>query len=518
MLRLNTGTLVERVQIMNQLSKKRLYFYLALLVLLAGVLVGGEAGILPLTGGAKFGIFRAPRDRFAELQDGAGLKGSFAGSDEARMLGFIDGSGPQASLIPTVDPFEAELRGLANGEAGEGLAGDLGPNPQGVTTTAPIASISPTAQPVEPQAPRSGLDPDDGRNLFQGLESPLGSTVSEIIPGIVARGQGGGALPVTPVGTPTGRGWVGGQARGYTMLYAMQPEARAVVESQVEALLSARVREPHIGVLIDGTFGRDFSFLKDIVTRLSSEGRKLTLVLYLSNGPTMRIWRATPIDQHIFAGISPEDFRATIRRDVTRRAEFLGVVLQAKDVFQHSLTVGPENKNIAVVMLEDNLDVNAYRALREIAAEQFGSLVRFVRNPCIGCREGNDDNTLGDPREEHQLQRFDLLGAGDGYSLDGEGFTYPGGVESSANDGDKVNPEQLVNLINLAKQRGLGYLGLWRHAWQGVRDGVPNKRPEERFYGASSQDQLAFEVEMLRTALVPEDDGGGGEDDTLASP
>jgi hypothetical protein len=291
------------------------------------------------------------------------------------------------------------------------------------------------------------------------------------------------------------------------MLYAMQPEARPVVESQVDALLSARIREPHIGVLVDGTFGRDFNYLKDIVTRLSGEGRRLTLTLYLSNGPTMRDWRSTSIDQHIFQGISPEEFRATIRRDTTRRLEFLGVVLQAKDVFQHSLTVGPQNKNVAVVMLEDNLDFIAYGALREIAAEQLGSLVQFVRNPCIGCRKGNDDNTLGDRREEHSLERFDLLGGGDGYSLDGVGFNYPGGVDSSAADGDLVNPEQLVNLINLAKQRGLGYFGLWRHAWQGVRKGIPNKNPEERSFGASNQDQLAFEIEMLRTALTPEDDG-----------
>jgi hypothetical protein len=503
---------------MAQLSKKRLYIYLTLLILLAGVFLGGEAGILPLTGGAKFGIFRAPRERFAGVHEGSRLQGSFDGADEAQMIGFIAGAAPSGSPLPTVDPFEAELRGLANGGASEGAAGELGADAQGLVTPTPIASIGPTSEPVAPQALRSGLDPDDGRSIFQGLEQPLGSTVSEVIPGIVARGPGGAALPVTPVGTPTGRGWVGGQARGYTMLYAMQSEARAVVESQVEALLSARVREPHIGVLIDGTFGRDFSYLRDIITRLSSDGRKLTLVLYLSNGPTMRIWRTTPINQRIFAGISPEEFRATIRRDVTRRAEFLGVVLQAKDVFQHSLTVGPENKNIAVVMLEDNLDVNAYRALREIAAEQFGSLVRFVRNPCIGCRDGNDDNTLGDSREEHQLQRFDLLGTGDGYSLDGEGFTYPGGVESSANDGDKVNPEQLVNIINLAKQRGLGYFGLWRHAWQGVREGVPNSRPEERVYGVSSPDQLSFEVEMLRTALAPEDSGGDEEGNTADSP
>ena len=149
-------------------------------------------------------------------------------------------------------------------------------------------------------------------------------------------------------------------------------------------------------------------------------------------------------------------------------------------------------------MLEDNLDVLAYRALREIAAEQLGSIAGFVRNPCVGCLPGNDDITLGDPREEHMLERFDILKRGDGYSLDGVGFRYPDG------DGSGPTAEQLTSYLNESVRRGLRYFGLWREDWQGVKDGVPNKRPEERTYVAPAADQQSFEIAMLRTGLISE--------------
>jgi hypothetical protein len=283
------------------------------------------------------------------------------------------------------------------------------------------------------------------------------------------------------------------------MLYAMQPQARPVVEANVQALLGARVRQPYIGVLIDGTFGRDFGYLKEIIKLLSTDNRDLKLVLYLSNGPTMRKWGVTPMDQHIFAGISPEEFRSQIRRNMTLRAEFLAVVLQAKDLFQYNASLSPGNTNTAIVMLEDNLDVVAYKSMRDIAVEQLGSLAGFMRNPCLGCYDSiSDDNTLGDPREEHTLEQFQILKAGDAYSLDGVGFRYPSG------EGTGVSSTDLVGYINEGMTRKLSHFGLWRHDWQGVKDEVVNKRPEERIYVASSQDQQSFEIEMLRTGLIPE--------------
>lgn len=323
-------------------------------------------------------------------------------------------------------------------------------------------------------------------------DNPLG-----FLGGVVVR-QPAPEMVNTPAATPlTGRPWVTGQSRGYTMLYAMQPEARTVVETNVETLLSARVREPHIGVLIDGTFGRDFAYLRDIIERLSIDGRALTLALYLANGATMRKWRETPIDA-LFTRIDPTDFRQRIRRDKQLQAQFLAVVLQAKSIFEYNISLNPGNTNVAIVMLEDNLDSLAYRTMREIASAELGSLAGFIRNPCVGCYEGNDDITLGDPREEHQLDRYTLLERGDAYSLDGVGFAYPDG------SGSGLAPAQLLDLMRNSYSRGLRYVGLWRHAWQGLGIGGGNPRPDVRNYVASNPDQQEFEIELLREGLIVE--------------
>jgi hypothetical protein len=283
------------------------------------------------------------------------------------------------------------------------------------------------------------------------------------------------------------------------MLYAMQAEARPVVEAHVQTMLAARIRELYIGVLIDGTFGRDFAYLKDIITRLSSEDHSLTVALYLTNGPTMRKGDSTPVEA-LFSRIDPVAFRQRIRRDQQLRAQFLAVTLQAKDIFSYNQSLGQGNSNIAIVMLEDNLDVFAYRSMREIAAEQLGSIAGFIRNPCLGCSEdkGSDDDTLGDPREEHLLERFNILKRGDAYSFDGVGFRYP------ATEGDGVSDERVTEVMRSSFERGLRYVGLWRHDWQGVKQGVANKAPVERDYIPSNPDQQEFELRMLRTGLIVE--------------
>jgi hypothetical protein len=293
------------------------------------------------------------------------------------------------------------------------------------------------------------------------------------------------------------------------MLYAMQPEARAVVESQIQTLLSAKIREIHIGVLIDGFFGPDFSYLKDIIRRLSGDERSLTLSLYLSNGPTMRRWREQRFNS-LFARIDPDEFRQRIRREQLLRAQFIAVAIQARDIFRYNESLSPENSNIAVVMLEDNLDALAYRAMRDLALQEIGTLADFVRNPCLGCYSGNDDNTLGDPREEHKIARFGVLKAGDGYSFDGEGFEYP----DSSGRGDSA--EQVLRLMSDAVNKKLRYVGLWRHDWQGVVEGVPNKLPQLRNYIPSNADQQLFEIRALRTGLLKETNSEEADEENSA--
>lgn len=338
--------------------------------------------------------------------------------------------------------------------------------------------------------------PDGSSDFISGVRSPQQSS------GGTSGGTSGGAALAetspspTPVPTPP---WVAGQARGYTMLYAMQPQARAVVEAHIQALEESRVREPYVGILVDGTFGEDFEYVKSITKRLSTDGRRLTLALYLANGSTMRNYDSTLIDA-LFSRIEPESFRYRIIEESDLRNRYAAVVEGARELFQYNKQMNPTNSNVAVVMLEDNLTIESYRSMREIVRERLdGMEVSIVRNPCVGCYSGNDGDSLGDPREEHSVDRFGLLRQDDGLSLDGTSFSYPGetspgGLSSSA----------LLQLMRDSAQRRLRYVGLWRFAWQGLVFGGPKPHPSQRTYIASTEEQRSFEIEALREGLSME--------------
>jgi hypothetical protein len=316
-----------------------------------------------------------------------------------------------------------------------------------------------------------------------------------------AAGGGGALAPELAAPTPTPEpqlAWVDGQARGYAMLYAMQPEARAVVEGNVRALLRSRVRQPFIAMLIDGTFGQDSEYAKELCRRLSSDGRRLTLALYLSNGPTMRVSKKTPI-RALFSQIEPLKFRDRIQREVGLREQYQRVVASARELFDYNAALSADNSNVAVVMLEDNLDSAAYLSMRDLVRQGLTSDTTIVRNPCLGCHSGNDGASYGDPIEDHGVQGFYRLAAGDGFSLDGSGFDYPWDSAS-----DDISASDLLRLMREGKSRGLRYMALWQHGWQGVVKNVTNVHPKLRQYYSSTVQEQLFEVDVLREGLFEE--------------
>jgi hypothetical protein len=459
---------------MPSVPVRRLVVYASVITVLLGLWIVSGAENSPFGLRRSPGIYRAPPD-----------------STSGDLLEPLDLDESGATKQKQRDQFAEDLRALSSDDAGD-------PGAQPTPAPTPSPTFTPTETLDDKDASEGDVDDGDARSIFSELEPKEGSKVTDPLGGVVIRGAV--APQVSPITTPVDqRLWAGGQARGYTMLYAMQPQARPVVEAHIQTMLASRIRELYIGVLIDGTFGRDFAYLKDIIARLSSEDQSLTVALYLTNGPTMRKGDLTPVEA-LFSRIDPVSFRQRIRRDQQLRAQFLAVTLQAKEIFSYNQSLSPGNSNIAIVMLEDNLDVFAYRSMREIAAEQLGSIAGFIRNPCLGCSEdkGSDDDTLGDPREEHQLERFGILQRGDAYSLDGVGFRYP------ASDGDGVPAERVTEVMRSSFEKGLRYVGLWRHDWQGVKEGVSNKATSERIYIPSNPDQQEFELQMLRTGLVVE--------------
>ena len=392
-------------------------------------------------------------------------------------------TGPISQTIRSKE-LEDEIRRRAEEEAGNLGDGEVG-DPRAVPFSEVLSSLDGEDDEIISSGRIFGVRVQSGAS---GDSSSSGGTVTP-----------SGTPNLTPGPDETPRPWVTGQARGYTMLYAMHPKARVVVDTQVATLLRARVREPHIGVLIDGTFTRDYEYLKTVIDRLSQEGRRLRLTLYLTNGPAMRRFETTRVVAP-FSTIDPEKFRTLIRNDIATREQFIRIVNDAARIFRYNLELHPENTNVAVVMLEDNLDWDSYNRMRLIASRTLLRVATFARNPCVGCYSGNDGDPQGDAREEHNLSLFNQLRRGDAYSFDGVGFAYPG---QSLRQGE-VSSDQMLEVMKASVRAGLQYVGIWRAPWQGIVEGQDLIPPDERTFIASTPEEQLFEIAALRTGLSEE--------------
>ncbi|MDZ4787055.1 MAG: hypothetical protein SGJ02_13360 [bacterium] len=286
-----------------------------------------------------------------------------------------------------------------------------------------------------------------------------------------------------------------GQARGYMMLYMMHPKARETAQRQIDNLIKANIKEVYLGVLTDGTFGKDFNFLNSTLSKLSEAGRIVTLSLYLTNGSSMRSFDQTPITAG-FNKIEPAKFREEIVNNKSTQNAFRALVQDVYPVFYYNKQLNPLNKNKAIVMLEDNLDAESYRTMRAIARDVLGNLVQFVRNPCPGCYQGNDTDSAGDQIEMHNPENFSSLSANDGYSFDGTQFLYPG------ESGEGIPYDSAKSLAQQSQRRNLSYFGIWRSSWQGLNSGAL-VHPDNRTYHVPSTSELEHDAILLREGLIP---------------
>lgn len=310
------------------------------------------------------------------------------------------------------------------------------------------------------------------------------------------------AIPATPTPeitpTPVATPRFGGQPRGFTLLYLMHPRARDSVERSLETLEEADIQEVAIGVLTDGTFGKDFGYLSSVVRRLNERNRIVVLSLYLTNGATQRQWDLTPINAG-FVNIDPEYFRTLIRFDSATRDEFASMVREVKPIFELNARLNERNQNIAIMMLEDNLDRDSYVAMKEIARREFGTIrVDYMRNPCEGCYDGNDGDSAGDGVERHSHNALPGLTIRDSISFDGFGYRYPD--ENEEEDEKAISFEDAFSLMERAAQKELRYVALWRKDRQGLAV-QPAPHPDQRNYAAASRDQIEHDARLLRAGL-----------------
>ncbi len=358
-------------------------------------------------------------------------------------------------------------------------------------TAVAVPTLNPTATPIDDSPAVSALrelqsTPVSNSSLLGGVKAAR--------PEVVSRSP---ARPTaTPVESPTATPAlprVGGQSTGYTMLYLMHPRARLTTERQVQALLDANLDEVYLGVLVDGTFSLDFPYLESVVRRLSADDHALTLVLYFSNGSAMRDYDRTS-SKVAFNLAPPEAFRALIEEDPATRLTFQAMVSRAIPIFDLNLALNARNSNIAIPMLEDNLDRTSYQAMRDLMRAVLGTRAAIARNPCPGCASGNDDETLGDILDSHSPQNLNALSSRDGFSLDGTGYELPGDPPNQ-----QPSLEAIKQLKAFSVAHGIRYFGLWRRQRQGLGSTLIN--PDERTYEVPTDDQIDIEVQLLRWGL-----------------
>ena len=331
----------------------------------------------------------------------------------------------------------------------------------------------------------------------------IGSTVQNVgvrNPQKIANKEPSSSAP-TPTPTPTPEPEPseaplikGAMPRGYLMLYMAHPRARELVELQIQNLIDARVENVFIGLLTDGTFGRDFSYVKSALTRLNQAERIVTLAVYLSNGATMRYHDKTPINVG-FSQTSPLVFRSGIKFDSGIRNKYLNLARDGVELLRHNLTLSPLNKNIVIPMLEDNLDRPSYIAIRDLTKNALGEVTATVmRSHCLGCYSGNDADGAGDPLDEHGSTVFHRVKTGDGFSFDGAQFLYPGEQAYG------LPFDAALGLASESERRRAAFFGLWRSLWQGLGQG-PLVHPDKRNYVPPTTQELEWDIKLLRAGL-----------------
>lgn len=452
--------------------------FLVLVLLLGGAIAWAISELAPPVSEGG-GAVRTDREGIESVQATASIGvPPIVGDVRAPALGMIPAPPPLAAspaggITPFPEPRSTAIIGLVESNPGASLT----------ATPLPAASVAPELQALREIG---NLGEPGGSTLRGGMVSRAPAVVG---------GRGGEPTP-SPEAVELLEPVVG-QARGFKMLPLMHPRARPMVEAQIETLLRSQIQQIYLGVLVDGTFSIDLDYLLEVVRRLNAGARELTLVLYFVSGPTMRDYDTTPIVT-AFSRTSPFDFRELIQNDPRTKSRFEAIVRRMVPALRLNRSLKPANRSIAVVMLEDNLDIDSYRAMRASAASVLGPDIELMRNPCVRCWPGNDGSSQGDAVELHAPTPPTSLGRRDGYTMDGAGYIFPGERRLPR----EYSIEETFALIDATMAQGVSYFGLWRARRQGIIGGELI-HPDLRVFEVPTVEQSEIEIQLLRHGLIP---------------
>lgn len=177
--------------------------------------------------------------------------------------------------------------------------------------------------------------------------------------------------------------------RGLACLHCTQPEART--QARILSLLLKRscLKNIAIDYLVDGTFSFDEAFLFDEVEKLTTNGRRLFVYFYVSNGSTPRRWNTTEIDA-FGTRMEPGEFRQRIQYDPELQSQFQQLVYRIVPLMRYAVSRGAI---VSVIpSLEDNLSNQAFNVMFELALDAVPAdlPVAFGRSDCPSCYPGNE--------------------------------------------------------------------------------------------------------------------------------
>jgi hypothetical protein len=232
-------------------------------------------------------------------------------------------------------------------------------------------------------------------------------------------------------------------------------------------LLNSCIKNVAINYLVDGTFSFDQALLQEHISSLTSDGRQLHVVFFLSNGPAQRRWSTTSIEG-FGTKISPEEFRFRIQTDSAFQEEYKNIVRRLTPVLETAISGGAQVYLIPA--LEDNLTVAAFEAMRRLTLEAIPAHlpVSIGRNPSTDYANSDPTIPAGVFVKEHIV---DLPMTVENGFVSNDGYDY-------FSPGTGENPNALVELNHLRIVRkeasALGSIFiLWSARAQGLQDLEP---------------------------------------------
>lgn len=219
--------------------------------------------------------------------------------------------------------------------------------------------------------------------------------------------------PRTPTGPPP---LLPKPPRGIAALHGMHPKAHTQIDKLVDILIESNIDKPAMNFLVDETPGekhrRGFGFspkrLTHLITRLGTGGRTPHIEFYLSNGPWQRDHEGgkPPVGHAFGSDLTRQEFAKKIAPDGEPAFRQQFGQLASRLSAQIQTVINLRGTVYLVPMLEDNLDVTTFLAMKDLASAALGPLagqVRFVRNPAAGDR-AIPDGCFG---ETHYIGKMD---------------------------------------------------------------------------------------------------------------